>query len=143
MSNWQQGDFLVDVVAELGSIIPRHEIHKQLAAAVGADRSTMRDRELMSRFWPDREQYAPLTYSQLRACKSAGDRAREYAEWALANLPAPVALIRAHIKHNGDLQPAWIARWDRVRELCELIAGDKEAPPVIRHAARVVQNIQL
>jgi len=143
MSNWQQGDFLVDVVAELGSIIPRAEIHKQLAAAVGADRSTMRDRELMSRFWHDREQYAPLTYSQLRACKSAGDRAREYAEWALANLPAPVALIRAHIKHNGDLQPAWIARWDRVRELCELLAADKDTPARVRQVCQMVKYLEI
>ena len=145
MSNWEQGEFLVGVVDELGSIIPRAEIHKQLAAAVGADRSTMRDRELMSRFWPDREQYAPLTYSQLRACKSAGspELARHYAELALASLPAPVTWIRGMIKHNGDGEPAWIARWDRVRELCELLAADKDTPARVRQVCQMVKYLEV
>jgi len=67
----------------------------------------MRDRESLARFFPPevREEY-PFTYSQWRALRSAGSAWREYANWAADNLPAPVALIRAQIKSNGDLQPA-------------------------------------
>ena len=63
---------------------------------------------------------------------------REYAEWALANLPAPVALIRARVKHNGHLPPAWEGRWARVLELCGALVDDNQAPDEVRRLAGVV-----
>lgn len=137
---WVIGDHLVAVVDEFGHMIPRHEIIRQLSGAVGADPSTLRDREIMARFFDRgvRAEYDMLTYSQLRACKSSGERWREYADWAAANLPAPVALIRARVKHNGHLPPAWVSRWERVLSIAALIAADEDAPPVVRLAARLL-----
>jgi len=141
---WHVGDFLVEVVDELGNYYTRQgvrnaraEIIRQLANGVGADASTLRDRECMARFYPlsIRREYNVLTYHQLRACKSAGERWREYADWALDNLPAPVALIRASIKHNGDLPPAWVGRWERMLAIADLLAADEQTPPVVRLAA--------
>jgi len=49
-----------------------------------------------------------------------------------------VAAIRYEVSSNGHADPIWIARWDRVLELAALIAGDSEAPPVVRRAAQVL-----
>jgi hypothetical protein len=135
------GDWLVILVDEVapmwtaaGIRHPRAEIIRQLSGATGADATTLRDRETMARFYPVsvREEFDCLTYHQLRACRSAGDRWREYAEWARDNLPAPVAVIRAKVAGNGHLPPPWIARWERVGVLCDLIARDPGAPTSIR-----------
>ena len=134
---WHVGDFLVEVVDELGNYYTRQgvrnaraEIIRQLATGIGCDTSTLRDRESMARVWPVglRKTFEPLTYSQLRACKRAGDRRLEYAEWALANLPAPVAAIDAKIKHNGDDVPVWQSRWESLLRLAGLLVADKQTP---------------
>jgi len=128
---WELGDYLLEAVDEMtphlqakGIRYPMAFIIRETASRVGCDASTLRDRVVMARFYPPpiRQDYSPLTYYQLRACKSAGDNWREHAEWALANLPAPVAAIRAHVKHNGHMPPAWIGKWQRVLDLCEQIA---------------------
>ena len=138
---WHVGDFLVEVVDELGNYYTRQgvrnaraEIIRQLATGIGCDTSTLRDRESMARVWPAglRKTLEPLTYSQLRACKRAGDHRLEYAEWALANLPAPVAAIDAKIKHNGDDVPVWQSRWESLLRLAGLLAEDKAAPLRVR-----------
>jgi len=128
------GDKLVDLVDEFAHVIKRSEILRQLSGATGADPSTLRDRETMARwFSPEvRAEYEVLSYSQLRACKSAGTQWREYAEYAVNNLPAPVAAIRSRIKHNGDMIPVWQARWERILELCELMVNDNAAPSEVR-----------
>src|SRR3990167_7066296 len=134
---WKTGDFLVEVVDELGNYYTRQgvrnaraEIIRQLATGIGCDTSTLRDRESMARGWRVglRKTFEPLTYSQLRACKRAGDRRLEYAEWTLANLPAPVAMIDAKIKHNGDDVPVWQSRWESLLRLAGLLVADKQTP---------------
>ena len=133
------GDFIVVILEEFPTF-PRAEIIKQLADRTGSDRSTLRDRHNMAQFFPPavRREFDMLTYSQLRACKSAGDQWREYAEWAMDNMPAPVAVIRARVKNNGDDQPHWINRWDRVVELARLLVNDIDAPSIVRKSSQVV-----
>jgi hypothetical protein len=130
---WATGDFIIEVLDEFPSIA-RSELIRQMADRTGADRSTLRDRHNVARFYPKeiRKQYDALTWSQLRACKSAGDQWQEYADWAMDNMPAPVAVIRARIKNNGDDQPAWVHRWDSMKGLARMIAADREAPEKMR-----------
>lgn len=144
---WATGDFLVGIVDELEDSYTRLGVRharawliQHMANRVGCDTSTLRDREAMARFYPEpvRARYDALSYHQLRACKSAGNLWCEYADWALDNLPAPVAMIRAKIKNGGDLPPAWASRWERVSVLCEALKGDSEAPPEVRLAARLI-----
>ena len=157
---WKLGDHLVSVCEELAGYYAgllnegdleravrkaRAHIIKQLANRTGADRSTLRDRQNVARFFPPdiRGRYSVLSYSQMRACKAAGDRWEEYAIWACDNLPAPVAIIRARIKYNGDLPPVWIARWERIQRLGEILYEDEEAPAVVRGAGGEVADIRL
>jgi hypothetical protein len=144
---WATGDFLVGIVDELEDNYTRLGVRharawliQHMANRVGCDASTLRDREAMARFYPGpvRARYDALSYHQLRACKAAGNQWQEYADWALDNLPAPVATIRAKIKHNGDLPPAWVSRWERVQVLCEALKDDAQAPPGVRLAARLI-----
>ena len=146
-ARWQLGDFLSDVVSEMEPVYhtagvqhPRAVMFRQIAGSIGCDPSTLRDRQSMSEFYPYsvRADYSALTWSQLRACKSAANLWQVYADWALANLPAPVAMIRSKIKNGGSLPPAWAGRWQRVVELSEMLAGDSEAPPGVRLAARLI-----
>lgn len=148
---WEQGDFICEVLDEFRVLEPDNEqgkrdlrasVIRQLADRTGADRATLRDRHIMAKFYPPRirsEWSPPLTYHQLRACKSAGpDHWREYATWACDNLPAPVAVIRAHIKSAGDDTPPWVYRWERVNELCSQLATDPECNPGVRNIASMV-----
>lgn len=144
---WVIGDYIIDVVDELEAVYSglglrsaRAWLIRHMAERVGADASTLRDRASMAKFYsPDvRSEYDTLSYHQLRACKSAGDEWQTYADWAMENLPAPVSLIRARVKHNGDLPPAWKGRWERVLVLAELLADDEEAPAHVRLWARVL-----
>ncbi len=145
------GDWLVILVDEVapqwkaaGVRFPRAEIIRQLSGSTGADASTLRDRESMARFFPVpvRSGYDMLTYHQLRACKAAGEKWREYAEWARGNLPAPVAVIRAKVAGNGHLPPAWESRWERVTVLCDLLARDEGAPATVRLACAALLAVE-
>jgi hypothetical protein len=140
------GDFLASVIDELsqhyeaiGVKRARAWLIQHMASRVGVDASTLRDREAMARFYPSniRSRYDMLTYHQLRACKSAGPEWERYATWASEELP-PVSIIRARVKHNGSLPPAWVGRWSRVIELSELLQSDEQAPPGVRLAARLI-----
>jgi hypothetical protein len=128
------GDFLIEVVDELAPKVPRSSIIRECSNKTGADPSTLRDRECMARWYPPdvRREFDMLTYSQLRACKYAGEHWRDWAEWAAANLPAPVALIRQKIKSNGHDRPAWCGRWERALELLEQVRDDTSAQPEVR-----------
>lgn len=139
------GDYLVGVVDEFGHLMDRAEIHRQLAIGLGVDTSTLRDRELTARAVPAeaRARFPALTYSHWRALRVTGDKLEFYAAWVSDNLPMPVSLLRRHIKHNGDLPPAWISRWERLRNLAALLAGDSEAPPAVVQAALSVLEIQV
>ena len=129
------GDLVTDVLAEFPEI-KRADLLKQLADRTGADRSTLRDRHNCAKFYPQeiRKEFDMLTYSQLRACKSAGTEWRQYAEWAMGHMPAPVAVIRARIKNNGHDQPAWVHRWESLLGIAKQIAADDTAPEGLRYA---------
>ncbi len=157
---WRLGDHIASVVDELGDkyagfiddtpqaegAVRRARAHiiRQLADRTGTDRSTLRDRENMARFFPPivRGDLVPLTYHQLRACKSAGPDWQKHAEWALENLPAPPAIIRLRIKHKGELPLPWVARWDRFLQLANDLFVDDAAPDRVRAVARsVIESI--
>jgi len=139
---WDLGDFLVDVGTELypylkgaGIRYPRAYTIREISSRVGCDPSTLRDRETMARFFPQEIRshwQPPLTYSHLRACKAAGDAWESHASWAVDNLPAPPAVIRARVKTNGHLAPAWQSRWERMLELADTVYLDQDAPRSVR-----------
>ena len=137
---FQVGDYLVSVTDEFGHIAKRAEIIRQLADRTGRDASTYRDRETVCRFFPPevRARYEGFTYSHWRALKYAGNHWREYADLLAGDISLPVSKLRAVIKHNGHLPPAWAGRWERVSVLCEALKGDSEAPPEVRLAARLI-----
>ena len=137
------GDFIIDVLDEFPHV-NRSELVKQMADRTGSDRSTIRDRHNVARFYTKeiRAEFDMLTWSQFRACKRAGEEWRQYAEWAAGHMPAPVAVIRARIKNNGHDQPAWVHRWQAVQRLAQQIADDREAPAKIREVCRLVHSHQ-
>ncbi len=141
---WATGDFITDVLAEFPQL-HRAELIRQLADRTGSDRSTLRDRHNVARFYPleVRKQYDMLTWSQLRACKSAGEQWQEYADWAAGHMPAPVAVIRARIKNNGHDQPAWVHRWESMQGIAKQLAEDSEAPKQVREVAQQVLAVVL
>jgi len=136
---WAIGDLITDALVEFPTV-HRAELIKQLADRTGSDRSTLRDRQNMALFFPVkvRKQYDMLTWSQLRACKSAGEQWQEYADWAAGHMPAPVAVIRARIKNNGHDQPAWVHRWESMQGIAKQLVNDSEAPKQVRKVARQV-----
>ena len=133
------GDFISEVLVEFDQI-KRSDLIKQMADRTGADRSTLRDRHNVAKFYPQdvRVSYDMLSYSQLRACKAAGDEWERYAKWAQKHLPAPVAMIRQRIKHNGDDAPYWISRWARMQNISRLIVSDPDAPEKVKKVCRLV-----
>lgn len=147
-SAWQMGDLLAGLVDELGphySAFMRHPrawMIRQIASRTGADASTLRDRECMARFFSpdDRIEFYALSYHQMRACKSAGENWRKWAEWAANNLPAPVDYIRKMIKHNGEAPPAWWGKWVKVQELCEQLEQDTGAPVDVRNLCHLLNR---
>ena len=145
---WELGDLIEEGVQEIVRVrtstfagYSRANLIRELATGTGADESTLRDRHSMARAFPPeiRVKYQPLTYSQLRACRYAGERMYEYAELACAGLWS-VRKIRYEVSSNGHADPIWIARWDRVLELAAQIAGDSEAPGWVRAACRVLSQ---
>jgi hypothetical protein len=148
--HWADGDFLADVVDEFTTVYPPEEMRRvrariiaQLANATGANRSTMRQRELMSRFFtPDlRREYQPLTWYQLRECRRAGDAWEKWAVWALDHLPAPCHVIRNAIKSNGDLPPAWVEMWERLGDLARDLSNNKDIDQDARLKADLAHKI--
>lgn len=136
---WLHGRYIQQVIEHYPEI-PRHKVIEELANRTSRDKSTLRDRHIMAEFYsPDVvEEFYMLTYHQLRACKAAGEKWREYAEWAANNLPAPVAVIRARIRNEGHDQPGWVNRWKTLQQVAYNLANDGEAPDIIRLAARSV-----
>jgi len=144
---WELGDFLIEVEDEYASVLA-HAVKdvgrwmiQQLAKERMLDASTLRDRRSMARFYPPpiREQYIPpLNYSMLRACKSAGDKWKCYADAALDEPSISVHRMRAMIRKNGDKTPAFVDRWERIVTLCIAMVEDKGAPAWMREACEVV-----
>ena len=147
---FQLGDLINNKVAQYESLTDRrrarwHVIHELNNNAV-ADESTLRDRSVMAAFWsPDmREEYDMLSYSQKRAIKAAGVLWKEYAEWTLQHLPAPVWLIRKRIKDKGDgeeRRPGWERMLDKFIDIAYALERDESAPCWVRQAARHVVEI--
>lgn len=133
---WKLGDFLCDVIDEVGRD-RRPEIITSIAEKAGLSESTLRDRQSMAFFYPSevREEFSMLTYSQFRACKAAGKRWREYAEAAALDMLS-VRVIRNEIRGNGHEDPAlWERRWDKMLDIAGKLLDDEEAPPGARLAA--------
>lgn len=130
---WALGRYLVDVVDEFGLAL-RPEIIRQLSNGTGAHPSTLRDREVMCRFYsPDEQSEYPFSWSQFRALKSAGrEHWREHAEYWVQHLPAPVSAIRHRIKGNGHLEPVWQSRLEAMVHIANLIYLDESAPQNLR-----------
>ncbi len=141
---WATGRFIRDVLDEFPQV-KRSDLVKQMADRTGADRSTLRDRHNVAKFYPPeiQQEFDMLSYSQMRACKAAGeDNWREYAEWAAGHLPAPVAMIRQRIKNNGHDDPYWISRWARMQNIARLIAADEGAPEKVKKVCQAVLRTQ-
>lgn len=152
---WVFGDHLVGILDEIGPLYAkmvdsdapdmayhraRAHIIRTLAKRIGCDTTTLRDREMMARFYPvsTRKEYDMLTYHQLRACKAGGKEWQVYADWARDNLPAPVALIRRMVRGDGNDEPPWVGRWGRIVDLAQMIIEDHQAPQKVREAARAI-----
>ena len=137
---WAIGEVSAALVDELAGFYGKAPVRQRIAIETGLAPETVRDREAMARFYPEhvRQAYPALGYHQLRACKGAGERWEEYASWAVESAdqyggrPAPVVAIRARIKQNGDQDPGWVRKWERVIELMELLADDQELPELNR-----------
>ncbi len=137
------GDLINNKVQEYGSVADlrraRWHVIDQLERNGVADDSTLRDRANMAAFWtPEmREEFDMLSWSQKRAIKAAGSHWRKYAEQAVENLPAPVRVIRAWIRDNGEEQvrPTWERLLERFLDIAYELEQDKEAPGWVRQAA--------
>lgn len=168
---WDIADHIISVVDEAGPYIAhdishetkgevpwerclrmaRTEIIRQMSDGTGADPSTLRDREVMGRFFPKevRKKYEDkLTFHQLRACKYAGEEWRKWADWAVEyadehnGKTAPVRIIRKEIKKEGDgADKLWLARIGRIKSAAYLIMTDALAPRVAADGAEVMYLI--
>ena len=144
---WRCGDALAELIDEFQPAYEleygkrgRAQIIRQVANKIGRDESTLRDRLSVAIFFPPeiRAEYFMLSWSQLRACKSAGDKWREYADWSVENLPAPTSLIRAKIKANGDGLPIWSDYWERIISLAERLSREENLPDKIKAIIKAI-----
>ena len=147
-SQWEIGDFLLDFIDEVlpayadacfdGKPKKAHQwILNSLANDVGVDSATLRDRESVARFFPQkiRPRLDPLTYHQARAVKAAGDRWEEYLEWVKEEMnnhpngrPPSVAKIREKIKKDQTGVMVWYSRFKKAIPILTNIAYDKDCP---------------
>lgn len=149
---WALGDLAVALRAKLckrrGDWI---RLCRRLAIEASCDESTVRDRHNMAQFFDgSREEFSVLSFHQLRACRSAGDAWRTYAERAItsaddyAGKPAPVNVIRAWIREDRksasdkeDELPRWEQLLTSIIEMCDAIRRMDDAPETARDAARL------
>jgi hypothetical protein len=165
---WKIGDFIEEIWIEVLNHLPPYVVNTQtgerivdydrlsrlahadlirdLAENTGADKSTLNDRQNMANFFPKpiREKYDMLTYSQLRACKSAGpDDWEKWAQWALVNgyngRPAGVHTIRRAINKAEDPTPDWVNRLKKLEELVEKLITDDDTPAYVKEILRDCQ----
>ncbi len=145
---WRLGDFIIIQMANALSLgYDKREVRATIAEISKLDMNTVRDRERISRKIPpcDRE-YEPLLYSQYRACMAAGDKWKDYAEWAVSSMadyggnPPSVAVIRAKIKSDNNSAPEWPRKVERMITLCDSIINDKKTP---ERVSSEVQNVRL
>ena len=89
---WEIGDFIVDLWAEVEKYTPEDDRRKEhasllknLAENTGTHYGTLRNMERMSGFYsPERrERWSQLTYYQLRSASSAGEDWERWCEWAV------------------------------------------------------------
>lgn len=157
---WRIGDILCDVWDEVGreyTIILDSErrahayIIGQVANRAGIAKSTLRDRENMSKFFPKpvRKELEPLTYHQARALKSAGDQWQEYKKWVFdfadqeGYFPS-VEAIRDKIKAAGADLPLWQKRMNQIIPLLVKVSLDPEAPTALtKDAAEFLMLLEL
>lgn len=141
---WRLGDRLTELVEEFGRYYGgRAGLFRQIARQGRIDDSTLRDRQVMSEFFPPavREEFEMLTYSHLRACKSAGARWREYATRAVSEM-LTVRQVRALIAGDGEMNDAiWRVKWEKILRMAEEILQDESAPAYIHQWARSLLEV--
>lgn len=138
---WSIGDVSLALVDEFGDMYGKAPVREKIASETGLAPETVRDRENMARFFSEesRLEYDVLGYHQLRACKAAGKKWREYADWAIESAdkyggrPAPVAVIRAKIRGANDEEPGWYRKYTKVVDLVEAVIADESVPEPIRN----------
>ena len=139
---WDVGDYIEELWNEVfqalnpdeSQRVAHADLIRTLAEGTGADKTTLNDRQNMANFFPvaAREKYHMLTYSQLRACKRAGDDWETWADWSLVNgyngKPAGVHTIRRAIARADDPNPYWVGQLKKLEELVLKIHNDEEIP---------------
>lgn len=151
---WGVGDFILDVWTELSRFVSDEDRRKehanminQMASKTGADKSTLRSRENMSKFYSpqDRVEYDMFTYHQFRALRKAGDNWREIAEWAKDggwnNGMATIDEIRAKIDGEQDSLDLTRKRLDALERKIRVILDDNATPPNVREALVLIPTI--
>ena len=137
---WEVGEKILEGMEELSPYWQEHNgrarLIEQLSNKTGTDKSTLRDRHNVVAFWKPKmtDDYRIFSWSQLRAIKFAGDKWKQYANWALKDYPytPPPDVIRARIKGNGDEIPVWMYRWNKLGDAIEKLVTAKDIPDEVR-----------
>jgi hypothetical protein len=151
---WQVGDFITEFWTEMKRYLVESEVNKAHAKMIrdfadhtGADRTTLRDRERMSRFFTqeERAEYPILTFHQFRALRSAGDDWQQWAEWAMENgrqgAPASTSKIRQAIKESKDPTPDFLKRLERMEKDGQWVLSNEEPPKDVKDGVALVLTI--
>ncbi len=144
VARWDDGRICEELVDEFGEQYGKMLVRKRVAIEAGLGLSTIRQREEMARFYPEEvvEQYEILTWSQLRACKPAGETGwQDLADWAVKSAddfgvrPAPVDAIVARRLGPDPETKTWEEPFLRVYRGSERLKLENGIPKKIRDAA--------
>ena len=152
---WSVGDFILDVWTETRKYDQDDEkkahasMIREMAEGTGADKSTLRSRENMSKFYDkhDREVWQPpYTYHQLRAIRKAGETSwRSVAGWGLTggwnNGVATIDEIRAKIDGQIDAKALCMKRLVVLEHKIRVLRDDLGTPPDVVVALSLVPSI--
>jgi hypothetical protein len=122
---------------------------KDLAKGTGADKSSLRRREKMSRFFHDADRkywQPPFTYHQMRALMTAGeDKWRDVALWAMDggwnNGVATIDEIRAKITGEVDARELCLRRLMVLERKIQVVTDDLTTPDDVRVALSLIPSI--
>lgn len=146
-SLWEWADLLAALDTELcRNRGDQARLLSLVAGRASLDKSTLRHRLNMGRtFTPDvRAQVDDvLSYSQLEACRAAGDDWRQYALWAIESAddfggtPAPVGAIRKRIRDDAGgakppTEPPWRQKCQRIIDLADSARRERDTPDAVR-----------
>lgn len=149
-ARWDDGEIAAELVDEFGPMYGKALVRKRLAIEAGIAASSLRQREELSRFFPQdvRDEFEILTWSQWRAIKPAGAIGwRELATWAIESAdeyggrPAPVDAITAkRLGDKGKEPPDWDELFIKMRDLGDDVLGSKGVPRPVRAAVNAFQK---